>query len=205
MGNDNSIVKSIRISGEQFEQANDIFKREGFSFSEAVKIFLEATIREGRVPRSLSTRAMENKLDDAKMRDDYVSDILSSVLPQKSESSSNEKRLVAAIFGHEHASDMSNAELREWASKWGLPDSLSVATLADLYECDLFTEDPWHGEYDYECMPATNAGSKQLDEHLSNAMTLMKFRDNLNNNLEQMKHKMHVAATKTLMELDNIQ
>ncbi len=205
MGADGSIVKSIRVSGEQFEQANDIFKKEGFTFSEAVKLLLEATIREGRVPRSLSTRDMEDKLDDARMRDDYVSDILGTVFPQVTGAVSTEKRLLAAMFGHEHASDMSNAELREWAAKWGLPDSLSVATIADLYECELFTKDPWQGEFNYECMPAVSVGSKKIDEHLAQSMTLMKFRDNLNNNLEIMKHKMQVAATKTLMEMDNIE
>jgi antitoxin component of RelBE/YafQ-DinJ toxin-antitoxin module len=51
MARDESVVKSFRISGDQFERANEIFKKEGFSLSEVIRLVCDATIREGRIPR----------------------------------------------------------------------------------------------------------------------------------------------------------
>ena len=75
MAKDDSVVKSFRTTEEQFDQANEIFRKEGFNFSEVIRLLFDATIREGRIPRGLSTRDMEDQLDAAKHRENYISTI----------------------------------------------------------------------------------------------------------------------------------
>ena len=208
MSNDNSVVKSFRTSEEQFNQANEIFKKEGFSFSEVVRLLFEATIKEGHIPRILNSKERESEFDNARMREDYITSILNMGISNRNKENVNksaEDKLLDALFGKEKtASEMSNAELREWAAKWGLPDNLAVSTLEDLYKCGLFISDPWVGDFEYDICPETYSGSEIIDKNLMNALVIMKFKDNLNNNLEKVKHKMLVSATKELIELDNI-
>lgn len=199
MAKDDSVVKSFRTTEEQFEQANEIFRKEGFNFSEVIRLLFDATIREGRIPRSLSTRDMENQLDVAKHREDYISSVLDMAIPNfDGNYSSAEERLLACIFGKEqqNASDKSNAALREWANKWGLPDNLSVATLADLYDCGFFAKDPWFGEYDY---------SIDYDAGVADAAVIHKFEENLKDNISQIARRMRIKAVKTLMEYDKME
>lgn len=197
MAKDESVVKSFRTTEEQFARANEIFHKEGFSFSEAIRLLFEATIREGQIPRCLSTRDMEDRQDAARKRDEYISGILDTAIPNfDGKFASAEERLLACIFGQkQNASDMSNAELREWAGKWGLPDNLSIATLADLYDCGFFAKDPWFGEYKYH---ADNGSDEMKD-----AAVVHRFEMNLMDNLSQLKRSMQVRAVKFLMEYDN--
>lgn len=202
MGKDNSVVKSFRTTEEQFSRANEIFLREGFNFSEVIRLLLDATIREDRIPRGLSTREMEDQMDAARHRDDYINSIINTAVPGFCDSPDSgktaEERLLDTIFGRkDHASEMSNAELRDWGSKWGLPDTLSTATLADLYDSGFLGTDPWSGDYDYdmECEPGCQ----------ENMAALVKLRDNLEDNLSQLVRKMRISAVKTLMEYDNSQ
>lgn len=195
MAKEESVVKSFRTSEAQFLEANDIFRKEGFSLSEVIRLLFDATIREGRVPRGLSTKNIEDKSDNAKIRENYVDDILDMVLPPDGDSGKTaEERLLQCIFGEpEDARHMSNAALREWGNKWGLPDNLAISTLADLHDCGFFKDDPWFGAYDYK-----------IDEaHLSETdAVLIKFRENIKDNLEQIKRQMEIKAVKTLMEYD---
>lgn len=198
MGKEESVVKSFRTTEEQFNRANEIFLREGFSFPEVIRLLFEATVREGRIPRGLGTREMEKKADAARNRDDYISSILDAAVPGfcKNSAKTAEELLLDTIFGRKgHASDMSNAELRDWGSRWGLPDTLSAATLADLYDSGFLGTDPWRGDYDYEmeCEPGCQ----------ENMAALMKFRDNLDDNIRQLSHRMRINAVKVLMEYDN--
>ena len=195
MAKEESIVKSFRTSEAQFQEANDIFRKEGFSLSEVIRLLFDAMIREGRVPRALSTKNLEDKSDNAKAREDYVDDILDMVLPPVEGSGKTpEERLLQCIFGEpEDAKHMTNAALREWGDKWGMPDNLAISTLADLHDCGFFKEDPWFGAYDYTVDGA----------HLSeDDAVVMKFRENIRDNLDQMKRQMEIKAVKTLMEYD---
>lgn len=194
MGKDGSVMKSLRVPEELFNEANGIFRREGFSFSEAVRLLLEATVREERVPRGLVTKNTEELSDKAAHREAYVDSILNTVLPNPDyKGLSAEEQLLQQIFGEpEEAKDMSNARLREWGDKWGLPDNLSVATLADLHDSGLFGDDPWFGDYDYQV--------EENDDE--NVIVLMKFRDNIRDNLEKVSKKLLCKAIKTLMEYD---
>lgn len=188
---DDSIVKSFRVPEFMFEQANEIFKKEGFSLSEVIRVLFQATIREGRVPRGLSTREMETQSDAAKMRDDYMKDMLSAAIPSLNKNSV-EERLLDTIFGKEQAaSEMSNAVLREWASTWGLPDTLSIATLADLYESKMFGEDPWGGIYD-NALPYNHEFSPET--------VLMISKENLRQNLKNIISGMEVKSMTKLLQ-----
>ena len=101
MGKDDSVVKSFRTTEEQFEQANEIFRKEGFNFSEVIRLLFDATIKEGRIPRGLSTRDMEDQLDAAKQRDDYINSILNMAIPNFNENyASAEEKLLSCIFGN---------------------------------------------------------------------------------------------------------
>lgn len=201
MSKDESVVKSFRVNEGLFNQANEIIKAEGFAFSEVVRLLLEATIKEGRIPRSLSTKEMEETMDAAQNRNAYIDHLLDSVLPYSSESQSKytaENNLLRSIFGEEDESKYkSNAELRKWADQWGLPDNLSVATLAELYDCGLFSKNPWlDGSFDCD---------EIFHEDLSmmTVMELMTKKENLEENLEKMKHDLYVRAVKTLIENTN--
>ena len=199
MAKDDSVVKSFRTTEEQFDQANEIFRKEGFNFSEVIRLLFDATIREGRIPRGLSTRDMEDQLDAAKHRENYISSILDKAIPNfDGNYTSAEERLLACIFGKKQdACDMSNAELRDWADKWGLPDNLSAATLADLYDCGFFAKDPWFGEYDYSV--DYDAGD------MADMAVTHRFEENLKDNIFQMARKMQIKAVKTLMEYDKVE
>ena len=198
MAKDDSVVKSFRTTEEQFDQANEIFRKEGFNFSEVIRLLFDATIREGRIPRGLSTRDMEDQLDAAKHRENYISSILDKAIPNfDGHYASAEERLLACIFGKKQdACDMSNAELRDWADKWGFPDNLSAATLADLYDCGFFAKDPWFGEYDYSV--DYDAGD------IADMAVTHRFEENLKDNISQMARKMQIKAVKTLMEYDKV-
>ena len=199
MAKDDSVVKSFRTTEEQFDQANEIFRKEGFNFSEVIRLLFDATIREGRIPRGLSTRDMEDQLDAAKHRENYISSILDKAIPNfDGNYASAEERLLACIFGKKQdACDMSNAELRDWADKWGFPDNLSAATLADLYDCGFFAKDPWFGEYDYSV--DYDAGD------IADMAVVHRFEENLKDNISQMARKMQIKAVKTLMEYDKVE
>lgn len=204
MAKDESIVKSFRIAEDQFDQANDIFQREGFSVSEVIRILFEATIREGRIPRGLSTREMEPELDDAKAREQYIDEVLAmaGIRKENPDGSSPEQRVLDLIF-HKHvkSDDMPSRLVREWAKQWGLPDSLSLATLCELHDCGLFPEDPWYGDYNADISPTDACGG--TDEHLADAMIMMEFQNNLADHLEQVKRKLQIKAVKYLMEMSN--
>lgn len=197
MAKDDSVVKSFRTTEEQFSQANEIFRKEGFSFSEVIRLLFEATIRDGRIPRSLSTRDMESAADTAQRRDNYVNRILDMVVPDKSDGHiTAEERLLNTIFGKpESANDMTNEDLRDWACKWGLPDNLSVATLADLHDCGLFKENPWFGDYTYPI----DYDHDQYGEMMVN----IRYEQNIRDNMEQVKHRMQVKAVNYMMSYDN--
>lgn len=207
MAKDESIVKSFRISSEQFEKANEIFRKEGFSFSEVIRLVCDATIREGRIPRGLSTKEIEPKLDSSQARENYIDSILqmAGIVPEKMRNLTVEERLLKTIFHEDQdSSEMSNSEIREWGEKWGLPDNLSVATLAELRDSEVLPRDPWTGAYDANIMPAKHCGLNEVDEDLRNAMVVMEFENNLRDNLEQAKRKLEIKAVKYLMELDNV-
>lgn len=207
MSKDESVVKSFRISGDQFERANEIFKKEGFSFSEVIRLVCDITIREGRIPRGLSTREMESKLDDSEKREDYISDILRmiGVVPDKQIGMTAEERLLKVLFNESSdANDLNNEDLRDWAKKWGLPDELSIGAIAELHDCGLFKNDPWYGIYDACIEPARRTCSTKIDLNLQDAMIIMEFQNNIMDNLDQIKRTMQAKAVKYLMECDNV-
>lgn len=188
---DDSIVKSFRVPEFMFEQANEIFKKEGFSLSEVIRILFQATIKEGRVPRGLSTREMETQSDAAQIRESYMNGILSKAIPNF-DGKTVENRLLDCIFGKEtQVSDMSNASLREWADNWGLPDTLSIATLADLYESKLFGQDPWDGAYD-EALPSNGNFSPETVVLIS--------KENLKQNLQCIMTELEIKSTTKLLQ-----
>ncbi len=203
MSKDDSIVKSFRTTEEQFNKANDIFQKEGFSISEVIRILLEATIREGHIPRGLSTREMEPALDDAKFMESYIDDILmiAGIQPPADQGRTAEERLLQKIFPERCGSNgLSNAFLREWAASWGFPDGLSIATLAELHDCGMFKESPWYGIYDADIRP-----EGRDDTPLASALITMEFQNNIMDNLEQVKREMQARAVKHLMEMDNLE
>ena len=188
---DDSIVKSFRVPESMFEQANDIFKKEGFSLSEVIRILFQATIREGRVPRGLSTREMEVKSDAAKTRENYMNSILAKAIPNF-DGKTTESKLLDCIFGTEkQASDMSNAALRDWASSWGLPETLSIATLADLYESKLFGQDPGDGVYDRALL---------ADGDCSSETVVMICKENLKQNLQHIMTDLEIKSMTKLLQ-----
>lgn len=193
MPKDDSLVKSFRTTEAQFNEANEIFKKEGFSYSEVIRLLLDATIREGRIPRGLSTKSVEEISDKSAHREAYVDSILNMVLPNpRHEGLTAEEKLLRQIFGEpEESKNMSNASLRDWGNKWGLPEELSIATLADLHDSELFSDDPWFGDYKYENDPSI--GSEDL-------LTVMMFRENIRSNLEKVKNSLEARAVKILME-----
>lgn len=188
---DDSVVKSFRVPESMFEQANEIFKKEGFSASEVIRVLFNATIREGRIPRGLATREMESQSDAAKIRKEYMDNILARAVPGI-DGKSAEDRLLECIFGREETvSEMSNASIRDWASRWGLPDTLSVATLADLYESGMFGRDPWGGVYD---------GMLEETEDFSAEDALFASRENLKHNLGSIMTELEVRSLSRLLQ-----
>ena len=209
MGKDESIVKSFRIPERQFEQANEIFKKEGFSFSEVIRLMCDAAIREGRIPRGLSTKEIEPKLDSSQARENYIDGVLqmAGIVPKKMQDISPKERLLKALFEENRSSsELSNREIREWGEKWGLPDELSIGTLAELRDLEVLPRDPWDGAYKADIQPAKYCGNgeTEIDENLQNALVIMKFGANLRDNLEQVRRKLETKAMKYLLELDNV-
>lgn len=188
---DDSVVKSFRVPESMFEQANEIFKKEGFSASEVIRVLFNATIREGRIPRGLATREMESQSDAAKIRKEYMDNILARAVPGI-DGKSAEDRLLECIFGREETvSEMSNASIRDWASRWGLPDTLSVATLADLYGSGMFGRDPWGGVYD---------GMLEETDDFSAEDALFASRENLKHNLGSIMTELEVRSLSRLLQ-----
>ena len=94
MAKEESVVRSFRVNETLYNQANEIYKKDGFAFSEVVRLLLEATVREGRTPRSLSTREIEEKMDAAMYRNAYIDNLLDSVVPYSPESNSTYSRYI---------------------------------------------------------------------------------------------------------------
>lgn len=182
---DDSVVKSFRTTEAEFNAANEIFHKEGFTLSEVIRLLLEATIKEGRIPRGLSTKSSEVISDMAERREDYIDSLLDMALPDSNYRSTGEKLLYRIIFDEAQTSKfMSNAQLRDWGASWGLPEELSVSTLADLHD-NFLSKDPWQGDYDFDY---------PKDEEPADYITTLKFMENIKHNLERMKHNMEVDA-----------
>lgn len=187
------VPKQVRVCGEEFDAANEIFKKSGFTFSDVVRMVISKTIQEGRIPLALSCRENEKMLDDGMQVDRYMDDILAMVGVSDNDVPAIEK-MFSRIFGPSDASDMNAAQLREWGARTGLPDTLSVGTLADLFDHGPFAKDPWSGGCD--------ADIKQTGTE-ENMMILMQDMANIRWNLENTKNEMVARASKFLMEFDN--
>lgn len=201
-----SVTKTFRAPAAQFDAANALFNKEGYTFSGAVRLLLDATIREGRIPRCLKpdTKKVDRDSSEAVI-EPFIADILSPITGDSSSTPSitPEERLFNALCGYDRVtSDMTDAELREWASRCGLPDDLSISTISELRDSGLFPSDPWAGEYVYRTEPANSFDSDTPDPALKRTMELMLLRDNLSHNIDMVKHRLKINAVKALMEAE---
>lgn len=195
-------TKTIRISGEQYDRMTEILRKEGFTFSDAVRMLMDTTVKEGRIPRAVMEEEDESAEDQAKEREAYVDALLYD--GGFGGSDPRIERLKKAIFGAEASEDMSAGQLREWGANWGLPEGLSVATLADLYDHSDLTENPCFGKLNAAIKPMTRTGKKETpDDTLETTLCIMEQTENLRMNLEEVKNKMYTRAVKLILEGKN--
>lgn len=137
MANDTN--RSIRLPEDLAEKAKAVLDGCGLTFSEAVRMFLNETVKAGKLPFRPSQEGTDAKLLAMRKREEaFVGCILGK-------NDGAEERLLKAIFGQEKATDMTDDQLRDWANMTGLPKTLSITTIEDLFDSGLFARNPWSG------------------------------------------------------------
>lgn len=133
----------IRVSSETLNNAKSIFEAEGKSASQAIREFLEETVLQGKTPirHALSQEEQDYK-NMLRKEERAVNNIcgLTFVAGHKPGETA-EKALLRVIFGEGDAKDLTDGALKHWGKSVGLPETLSLTALSELYDCGLFPKD----------------------------------------------------------------
>ena len=131
----------LRVSSDTLKKARDVFEQEGKTISKAVRAYLEETVRLGKTPFRVELDEKEQEFNTMSRVEEYAMDNIvgTEFFPTRSGKSA-EERLHESIFGTGLAKDMEDSELRAWGSSVGLPEGLSLTTLAELHDCGLFPD-----------------------------------------------------------------
>lgn len=187
------ITLAFRSSAEAANSFKEIVEKHGYTMSELFRQFMEYTVKTGEIPKFAGSKDADKELSIEEKQDRYVDQLIRSTFPGISEKrKSPEDSLIDDLYGIQKTENMSGEDLRDWGSKWGLPNSLTLSTLAELRDCGMFTTNPWYGEYEYELKDDDT-------EKREDFLDLMECRDNLTHNINKVAHKMHVRSMKYLM------
>lgn len=192
-------MRQIRMTNDMFEKASEIFADEGLTFSGGVRLILEETIRNGKIPfRPDQKVAKEAK--NLKMRNDEM-DFLQRCLGI---GKSSKQRLLEAVFGETIASsnDLTDDELREWGKKTGLPKNLSLTTLSELFDNNVFPKDLWDCGIDADVRLKKKKDS-ELSEAEESSIFFQKSEANIRLGLQESENAFLKRALKYLYEYDN--
>lgn len=127
---DKDTTIQLRVSSEMAERARKVFEREGRTISEAVRGFLEESIRQGKSAIRPKRSTSEDSYREMLRKEEECLDTI--CMPEY-------KRMNKPKADEEcTAEDLSDTELMEWAGSIGLPETLTLSTLADLYDCGVF-------------------------------------------------------------------
>lgn len=132
----------FRVSSDILNTAREIFEDEGKTLSQALREYLEEVIVQGKTPIRRTLSANEQAYKSMVRKEERAIDNICGLLPVKVERDSNgrvpEDALIDAICGDKDAKDLPDEDLRSWGNYMGLPKTLSLTVLAELYDCGLF-------------------------------------------------------------------
>lgn len=198
------VMRHVRVAEDQYDAAMEVLKKEGFTFSDAVRMLLATIIKEKRLPRALSTKEDEALADESAVRENYIDRLIKSAGFERGNA---EEELYKVIFGPENVSEMKNSDLREWAQSVGLPDELSIGTIADLFDNWYMPKNPFSGKIDARPNPAWAHGKGEkvtIDSAVQCTLLMMEDQENLRMNLNEMRDKMLAKGIKYLYERYNL-
>lgn len=178
-----TVIKSYRVDSGTLKKVNTILARDGVTISEAIRMYLKKIVENDGLPRGLISNTNDIDYASNDGQGQYIDNIIHEAFPDDTTG----KLLLDGVLGAKNSEDVSDSELRNWAAKWGLPDGLSITTLAELRDCGLYTSNPWIGVYD-------------TDDDCTELVDILTVRENLSQNIENVSNKMHIAAVKNLME-----
>ena len=139
----NDATRTMRMPSSLLEQSDALFAKLGLSFSEAVRMFLEEAVKTGKIPfRPMAENTVRKKALMREREEDYLDSILN-----------RNKTLLDRLFSSfmpESSGEMSDEGLRDWGNRSGFPKTISLTTLAELYDSKLFAQEPWSGELNYK-------------------------------------------------------
>ena len=192
-------LRQVRMPNDMFEKASKIFAEDGLSFSGGVRLMLEETIRSGKIPFRPDQKAANEmkKLETRKEEMEFLNNCLGL-------GKTDEQRLFDAIFGKQVKSskDLDDDELREWGKKTGLPDTLSLTTLGELFDNGVFPKDLW------DCGISANTRLKKQDgselpKAEESSIFFQKTEANIRLGLQESGNNLLKGALKYLYEYDN--
>ena len=167
----------LRVSSDTLSVAREIYESEGKSISQAVREFLEETVVLGRTPIRHTLSCDEQEYKSLVRREERaVDNICKTTFSSRRRAGESAKdTFLRVLFGENIASELDDEQLRDWGRSVGLPKSLSLTALAELYDCGLF---PKCAEYvDDDSLRVTTGGSCAFGaENIRQNMELVKMR-----------------------------
>ena len=184
----NDATRTMRMPTALLEQSDETFAKLGLSFSEAVRMFLEETVKAGKLPFRPTPDNTERKKAVMRSREEaYLNGILDP-----------NRTMLESLFKEcmpESSKELTDENLRDWGIRSGLPKSLSLTTLAELYDSKLFAKEPWSGDLDYQ-------GSGDDHDPLYLMMVMRAQTGNIAANLEATRQKLLVNAMNQYLNCD---
>lgn len=201
---DGSKTAQVRMTAEMYDEASKVFEQEGYTFSSGIRMMLEAMIAAGKIP----FRPDADKIQEAenqKLREKEIG-LLDDFLGTSKKTP--EERMLKAIFGHvkgETSKDMPDDTLREWGLQCGLPESLSLTALGDLYDSGLFPADPLNTGFSMETTPNPDVFEEGARRDSYESMLIgRELEENVIGGLEDTYKKLRRNALKYLYEMDTV-
>ena len=189
MASKNDTNRQIRLPSEMAEEADKVFQNLHITFSEAVRLFLDETIRRGKLPFRPDKDAENQLMLLRKKENSYVDRVLGT-------GASPEQRLLKAIFGSDSGAEMSDDQLKDWALACGLPvNKLSTSTLEELFDSGLFPKDMWDNGVKINIEPGTE------NSPLVQGLMDVKNMENIRRNIRDVSSKLEANAMSHYLQI----
>ena len=184
----NNTVRQVRLPDELVSDVDAVFQNLHISFSEGVRLFLTEVVKQQKLPFRPSQGSEDNLIEAREKENAYLDQILGTGL-------SAEERLKRAIFGPENGAEMSDEQLKDWASGVGLPDSLSASTLEELFDSGLFPQNAFTGDVSVDLF------SNELEDSAAdeNILTFAHI-ENIRSNLDKVADKLKAKAISSYLQ-----
>ena len=186
-------------------QADTLFQKiaaQALKHCDRVRLMLETTIANGAIPFRPDTE-MISEAEHQKTRTEEM-ELLDEILGI-TQTTAREK--LKTLFGElpDHSAELSDGQLREWADKCGLPESLSLTALGELYDTHLFPKDIWDVGFGFETTPNPKYFEEGAQRKSREDMMVLKEMElNLRFGIEDVQNQLLKNALTYLYEVDSI-